>query len=316
MRRISVAFVCGALIWPASGAFGAENVVAQAVQRLRLSPQQLLSLRDFLGPFNRGTEVESSNGGFFVLRDATTMAYVGEFSLRVSSNGRLDVDRIGGPARLDTLHSVALPLRLTDKARVQAMATLANSDVTEPGSPVTPEKMEHVEPVPALPSLSLAAANLTDAAALGGLSQSRAEFWPDGSGWSASVRFQGGAPRMRMTERFFAPIRADATQVWRDNVVEIDGDVKLGFAEFEAHYACAAGAVCNLRSIAAESGLHVIRWRKTLISAVPPTFVAKIAAPVIAAPVPAATEQGEVESPAAAPPAPSGDSVPENPNGL
>ncbi|HEY1638664.1 MAG TPA: hypothetical protein VGF62_09080, partial [Rhizomicrobium sp.] len=85
MRKYRVVFLCGALMWPISAAFAAQNVVGQAVQRLHLSAQQLLSLRDFLGPFNRGTDVDAAEDGLFILRDAATMAYVGEFSLRVNS---------------------------------------------------------------------------------------------------------------------------------------------------------------------------------------------------------------------------------------
>src|SRR5690242_11155456 len=213
-------------------AFAAQNVVGQAVQRLHLSPQQLLSLRDFLGTFNRGTEVDAAEDGLFVLRDVATMAYVGEFSLRVSGGGRLDVDRIDGHARIDRSGAVLLPLRLTDKARAQAAMTLASSGAAKPGATVTAEKMAGIEPPPALPVVSIAAATPTDAAAAG-LAQSRAEFWPDGSGWSAGVRLQPDAPTMRLTERFFAPVRANVAQAWRDRVVEISGDARVAFRSEE-----------------------------------------------------------------------------------
>jgi hypothetical protein len=296
----------------------AQAAVGQAVQRLHLSPQQLLSLRDFLGSFGHGTDVDASGDGLFILRDAATMAYAGEFSLRVRSDGRLDIDRIGGPLRLDTSRAVRLPLRLTDKARVQALATLANSDAAKPEGPVTAERMERIEPAAALPAVSVAGASTTEAESTGTLIQSRAEFWPDGSGWSASIRSQAGASGMHMTERFFAPIQADATQVWRATVVEIDGEVKLGFADFENRYACMAGSSCNARSISAESGLHVIRWRKALVAAVPPTLIARIMAPAIApdvtqASAEIATQQNEAGQ--AASTAPSDGGPAESPSG-
>jgi hypothetical protein len=313
LRTYRVIFLCGALTWPIGHAFATQNGVAQAVQRLHLSPQQLLSLRDFLGPFNRGTDVDASEGGVFVLRDAATMAYAGEFSLRVSSSGRLDVDRLDGHARLDPSRAVLLPLRLTDKARAQAVMTLANSGAATLDGPVTAEKMARIESPPALPVVSLAAATLTDAAATAGLTQSRAEFWPDGSGWSATARLQAGAaPMMRITERFFAPIRADVTHVWRDRVVEIGGNAKLTFADFENRYACAASATCTARYAPAESGLHVIRWNKTLIAAVPPSLMAQIAVPAAPAPV----AEGPAPAPTVASPASSGDGAPDSPNGL
>jgi len=322
LRKYWVVFLCGALTWPICDASAAQNPVGQAVQRLHLSPQQLLSLRDFLGPFNRGTDVEASDDGLFVLRDATTMAYAGEFSLRVSSGGRLDVDRIDGHARLDPSRAVLLPLRLTDKARAQAVMTLANSGAARSGDPVTAEKMAGIEPSPPLPAVSIAAATLIDAAAAAGLVQSRAEFWPDGSGWSASVRLPPNAPTMRMMERFFAPIRGDVTQAWRDRVVEISGDTKIGFADLQKRYVCAAGAACMARYAPAENGLHVIRWNKTLIAAVPAPLLAQIAVPLAVAPVapgptPAPVQENEAApGDGTGPPASSADSAPENPNGL
>jgi hypothetical protein len=322
LRKYRVVFLCWALMWPIGPLFAAQNAVGQAVQRLHLSPQQLLSLRDFLGPFNRGTDADASEDGLFVLRDAATMAYAGEFSLRVSSGGRLDVDRIDGHARLDPSRAVLLPLRLTDKARAQAVMTLANSGAARSGDPVTAEKMAGIEPPPALPAVSIAAATLVDAAAAAGLAQSRAEFWPDGSGWSASVRVQPNAPTMRMTERFFAPIRGDAIHAWRDRAVEISGDTKVGFADLEKRYACAASAACVARYVPAENGLHVIRWNKALIAAVPAPLLAQIAVPLAVAPVaPAPTPAPAQENEAApgdgtASPASSADNVPENPNGL
>jgi hypothetical protein len=322
LRKYRVVFVCGALIWPTSHTDAAQNAVAQAVQRLHLSPQQLLSLRDFLGPFNRGTDVDAAEDGRFILRDAATMAYAGEFWLRVGSGGRLEVDRIGGPARLDPARTVPVSLRLTDKVRAQIVAALANSQAAKPDGPVTAERIERVEPPPAPPSVSVAAAQLTDASARTTLSQSRAQFWPDGSGWSVSVRLQSGAPTARMTERFLAPVQADGAQVWRARVVEISGDMKFALADFETRYPCTANAACVPRYIPAESGLHVIRWNRTLISAVPPSLMAQIAgppptSPVAQAPAPESMNNDGADAQLGTPsPAPSVQSAPGNPGGL
>ena len=327
MRKTSVVFVFGALIWPANQATAAQSAVAQAVQRLHLSAQQLLSLRDFLGPFSRGTDIEASGDGLFVVRDTATMAYSGELSLRVSSDGRLQVDRVGGHAKLDNSHVVMLPLRLTAKARADAMAALANSDAAKPEHRVSAEAMNSIEPARVLPYPAVAAAKLTDAIAHN-MTQSRAEFWPDGSGWSATVRFQTGtaASSLGMTERFFSPIRADATKVWRDSVVEIAGDVKLNFPDFESRYACApTGGCADAKTLSPERGLHVIRWSKSLIAAIPPSLMAQLTAPVVAVPAaqPAAegaTQTGEDAagfgtSPGTALPTPSAGAVPQSPNG-
>jgi hypothetical protein len=183
--------------------------------------------------------------------------------------------------------------------------------------------MNGVGPPPALPYPAVAALNLTDATA-GNMTQSRAEFWPDGSGWSAAIRLQTGtpAPLLRMTERFFSPIRADATKVWRESIVEIGGEVKLSFADFESRYACPPAEGCaNAKALSPEAGLHVIRWSKSLIAAIPRSLMAQLTTPLIAvpaaqAPVEGAVQEGEADDPAAGTtPASSAGAVPQSPNG-
>jgi hypothetical protein len=339
LRKTLLAALCGTVLSVTHAA--AENAVAQAVQKLHLSPQQLLSLRDFLGPFNRGTDVESSGAGLFVLRDARSMAYTGEFSLRVSGDGSLQVDRVSGPATLDSAHDVRLPLRLDAKSRAQVMVALAGSQLLVPrtatAAPLSPSPMANAStaPLPLMPNEEIAGVNLTDAKATGSITQSRAVFFRDGSGLAHTVRTQlasSATPTpapLRIADRYYSAIQSDRTRAWRSSLVEIDTDVQIAFADFELRYACPMGAACRPRGPApASNGLHLIRWGRQLIAAVPSALMAQMAAP---AGVPPASPPGAVAQPSApqdetAPPAatptsppaepPSQDAVPsENPSG-
>ena len=289
MRKTLLAALCGTILSVHHAA--AENAVAQAVQKLHLSPQQLLSLRDFLGPFNRGTDVESSGTGLFVLRDARSMAYTGEFSLRVGGDGSLQVDRVSGPATLDSTRDVRLPLRLDAKARAQVMAALAGSQLLIPrtaaAAPPSPSPMANTAtaPLPLMPDEEIAGFGLTDAKAAGSITQSRAVFFRDGSGLVHTVRAQlassGTTPApLRIADRYYSAIQSDGTRAWRSSVVEIGSDVQIGFADLELRYACSSGTACRPRGPApASNGVHLIRWGRQLIAAVPPALMAQMTPP-------------------------------------
>jgi hypothetical protein len=340
LRKTLLAALCGTVlsIHPAA----AENAVAQAVQKLHLSPQQLLSLRDFLGPFSRGTDVESSGTGLFVLRDARSMAYTGEFSLRAGGDGSLQVDRVSGPATLDLAGDVRLPLRLDAKSRAQVMAALAGSQLLVPTSaataPPSPSPMMNAAtaPLPLMPDEEIAGVKLTDVKATGSITQSRAVFFRDGSGLVHTVRAQlastDAAPTpapLRIADRYYSAIQSDGTRAWRSSVVEIDTDVQIGFADLELRYACPPGVACSPRGPApASNGLHLIRWGRQFIAAVPPALMAQMSPPpaVPAASLPAAVAQPSAPQDDSAPPTsiptpspaepPPQDAVPnENPSG-
>lgn len=306
LRKTLLAALCGTVlsVHPAA----AENAVAQAVQKLHLSPQQLLSLRDFLGPFSRGTDVESSAAELFVLRDARSMAYTGEFSLRVGGDGSLQVDRVSGPATLDSTRDVRLPLRLDAKSRAQVMAALAGSQLLVPrsatGAPPSPSPMANATtaPLPLMADEEISGLNLTDAKAGGSITQSSAVFFRDGSGLVHTVRAQltstaPASPPLRIADRYYSAIQSDGTRAWRSSVVEIDTDVQIAFADLELRYACPAGATCRPHGPApASNGLHLIRWGRQLIPAVPPALMAQMAA---APAVPAANTPAVVAQPSA-----------------
>jgi hypothetical protein len=282
MNKIFTIAVCGAAALALSAAPGvtADNPIGQAVQKLGLTPQQLLSLRDFLGPFNRGAEVEASEAGSFVLRDAASMIYAGEFSLRMRGDGALQVDRIAGPARLDFSRTVQLPLRLLAKSRAQAIAVLTPSQILSP-PPAPGGEPSGAQPLPALPSPQLAGLARTPSDS-GSVAQWQAVFLADGSGTVSSMRAVLGTPAtpMRITSRYYAPVRSDGTRVWRDAVLEFNSDVQLDMNGLETRYSCPAPDACSLHiPTASSTAFHMIRWQRELIPAVPPRLLAQLAPP-------------------------------------
>jgi hypothetical protein len=341
VRKTLLAALCGAVLSVSPAA--AENAVAQAVRKLHLSPQQLLSLRDFLGPFNRDTDVESSTADLFVLRDARSMAYAGQFSLRIGGDGTLQVDRVSGPATLDSAHDVRLPMRLDAKSRAQVRAAMAGSQLLSPRTatavPPTPSPMANAAtaPLPLMPDEDIAGVNLIDPKAAGAITQSRAVFFHDGSGVVHTVRAQlastagGSTPApLRITDRYYSAIQSDGTRAWRSSVLEIASDVQIAFADLELHYSCSAAAACRPRGPApASNELHLIRWGRQLIAAVPSTLLAQMASPPAAraASTPAAVAQpsvpqeGETAQPPSTPtpspaePPPQDAAPPGNPSG-
>jgi hypothetical protein len=276
LRSAIVAVVLTIAALAATGA-SAANVVGEAVQKLHLSPQQLLSLRDTLGNFGRGAAVEASGENLFVLRDTATMAYAGEFALRELPDSSLELDRVSGPATLDSANTLLISLRLNAKSRAQVLGVLANSQVAA----------QTGLPEPSLPAISLTGAN-----AAGSLMATRAVFFADGSGWVRTLRAPalpaGTAPvPMRLADRYVPAIRSDGARAWRDSAVEIDSDVQLRLADLDTRTRCAPGTLCHPHGPAASpSAIHFIRWGPQTIAAVPPSLLAQLAPqpPVVIAP--------------------------------
>jgi len=296
MKTIPVLCVALAAVSMAPAA-SADNPVAQTIQKLHLSAQQLLSVRDFLGPFNRGTEVDASGGGVFILRDTATMAYAGAFSLRTAADGSVAIDRIGGPATLDGERTVTLPLGLDRKSRAQVSAVLDRSQALPTplqGPPTDSGAPAAAIPVLSLPREDLAGLRLTGTVT-GVIAQSRAVFFRDGSGYVRSFRAQlpatGAAPQpLKIVDRYFSPIQSDGTKVWRPAIVETDADLPVSFVDLQTKYACDASAPCKpQRAVQAQSGIHLIKWTHQLVASVPQTLLAQIAPPP-AAPVESAPD--------------------------
>jgi hypothetical protein len=301
-----------ALSAPAAGTVSTVSAVGQAVQRLHLSPQQLLSLRDVLGGVERSAQVEASGVDLFILRDPGSMAYAGEFSLHIGEDGTLTVDRVSGPATLDAGQSVLLPIRLNPKSRAQVIAALAGSQVMAT-DPANPQALP-----PALPEERIAALKFTDAKAVAPIAETRAVFFRDGSGMVRNVR----APQttaastpapLRISDRYFSAIKSDGMHVWRDNVVEIDSDVAMTLTDLVARGACPLNGPCNVHTPAVSlRGFHLIRWQHQLIAAVPPSLLAQLApapapqttvpaGPATPAEAPTASPAGSAGTPATAP---------------
>jgi hypothetical protein len=310
LRKARLAVLCcGILVWFGPAA-GAQNAVAQAVQRLRLSPQQLLSLRDFLGPFSRDAAVEASGAGLFVLRDSHTMAYAGEFSIGLNPDGSLQVDRVSGPATLDATHAVLVPLRLDAKLKARLLGALSGSEMLAPPADSADAVAIALHPVASLPEQWIAGAALTQTKTAADITQARAVFFRDGSGSVQSMRFPVAAlpqpatprqtvpptpPMLHVGERYFSPIRSDGKSAWRDAVFQVDGDVQIGFSDLEARFGCAVGASCAPRGrMPPASSAHVIRWTRQLVAAVPPSLMAQMS--------PAQTQVVPAASPSTNPP--------------
>lgn len=304
--------VAGLLMTALAVVARADNPVAQAILKLHLSPQQLLSVRDYLGPFSRGIEIEASGSGAFVLRDDATMAYAGGFSLRTGSDGSVIVERVSGAATIDDAHTVTVPLALDRKTRDAVLAALANSQVVAPPRPKEPADVSGVVSVaPAsIPPEPLPALRFVNAKEQGTVWQSRAVFFPDGSGYVRSIRAaatSGASPSLKVTDRYFSPIQGDSTKLWRGEIVEVEADLPLGLADLESRYACDGGATCKPpHALTPATGIHVIKWSRQLLASVPPQLLAQIAPPPASTPVAIApTPPAQASQPA---PVPSGQS--------
>jgi hypothetical protein len=306
LRKIVIDVVlCAAMARPDFAA-AASSTVGQAVQRLHLSPQQLLSLRDVLGGVERGAQVEASGEGLFILRDPASMAYAGEFSFGVGEDGTLTLNRVGGPATLDASQSVLLPTRLNQKSRAQIAAALAGSQILAAEPDVTDRQ------APASEEERIAALKFIDARAAGPIIETSAVFFRDGSGVVRTVRATQATSSsvtpgpFRISSRYFSAVKSDGTHAWRDNVVETDSDVTMSLSDLEAHGACPLNGPCSgRRPVATVSGFHLIRWQHQLIAAVPPSLLAQLApAPETVAPAAMPVPSDVPAAPPASAPAP------------
>jgi hypothetical protein len=319
MRKTLTAALGGAALLCAGQSLAAGNSVAQAIQKLHLSAQQLLSLRDFLGTFARGTDVEASGSGLFILRDSASMNYTGEFSLRANADGSVEIERVSGPATLDAARSITLPLKLDRKSTAQALKALGASPALAPKPSAVPSdaaQPAETAPVPvsapSLPPQQLAGLKLTNPQATGVIAQARATFFRDGSGYVHSLRAQIPAADLvstplRVSDRYFAPVQSDGVKVYRAAIVEIDSDLQIALADLETRYGCDV-ATCKPSHGArpVSNGNHFIKWTHVLVAAVPAPLLAQIAPP----PAAPAVDAGQGSAPAAAsstagtPPAP------------
>ncbi|HEY8696187.1 MAG TPA: hypothetical protein VIM02_01100 [Rhizomicrobium sp.] len=320
MRKTLTAALGGTALLCSGQALAAGNSVAQAIQKLHLSAQQLLSVRDFLGTFARGTDIEASGSGLFILRDSASMNYSGEFSLSANADGSVEIERVSGPATLDASRAVTLPLKLDRKSTAQALKALGNSPalVPKPSAAPPPGTTQPIEAAPApalapsLPPPQLARLKLTNPQATGIVSQARATFFRDGSGYAHSFRAQIPATDLvstplRVSDKYFAPVQSDGVKVYRAAIVEIDSDLQIALADLETRYGCDAATckpVHGARPVS--NGNHFIKWTRVLVASVPAPLLAQIAPPP-ATPAIGAAQGGSpaaASSAAGTPPAP------------
>jgi hypothetical protein len=307
MRKTLTAALGGTALLCAGQALAAGNSVAQAIQKLHLSAQQLLSVRDFLGTFARGTDIEASGSGLFVVRDSASMNYSGEFSLRAIADGSVEIERVSGPATLDASRAITLPLKLDRKSTAQALKALGNSPALAPkpsaASPGTTQPTEAAPvplPAPSLPPPQLAGLKLTNPQATGVIAQARATFFRDGSGYVHSFRAQIPAADLvstplRVSDKYFAPVQSDGVKVYRAAIVEIDSDLQIALADLQTRYGCDVATckpVHGARPVS--NGNHFIKWTHVLVASVPAPLLAQIAPP----PSAPAIDAGQGGSPA------------------
>jgi hypothetical protein len=285
MRIVFAAAFCAGVLAFGSAA-SAENPVAREVQKLQASAQQLLSLRDFLGPLNRGVEMESSGSGVFVVRDAASMAYSGEFRIRTGSQGSIEVERVTGPAIFDDSRSVRVPsLRLDAKARAQVAAILVGSQLQAAlSSPGPATNLIASASVSSPLQNPVSGLRLTTANIAGPISQYRAVFFRDGSGYVQGFRTevpQAGSlsPALRVANTYYTAVRTDGAQVWREAIVEAEGDAQLSLTDLESHCSCPAGEDCRTAERwLLSTGLHIVKRSHQLVSSVPPQLLAQMSA--------------------------------------
>lgn len=310
MRTIIAAALCGVALGAVEPT-SAGNSVAQAIQKLHLSAQQLLSVRDFLGPFGRGTDIEASGTNLFVLRDSASMNYSGEFSIHSDPDGSVEIERVAGPATLDFSRSVTLPLKLDRKSRAQVLKSMAGAQAIAPAAPslVPAGAMDTIvpsgSPPPAvLPAEQVAGLKVTNPQATGAVSQAKATFYRDGSGYVRSFRAQIPATDLastplRVSDKYFSPVQSDGVKVYRAAVVEVDSDIQIAFADLEMRYGCDLSACKPPHGSAPVSnGNHLIKWSRVLVAAVPAQLLAQIAPPPAPSPPPSGAAPSTVVPPA------------------
>ena len=309
MRIIVAAAVCGSVLLPGRSAL-AENAIAQEVQKLQASAPQLLSLRDFLGPLNREFDVEASGAGVFILRDASSMAYGGEFTIRQGPQGSIEIERVTGAAALDNTRAVKLPaLRLDSKARAQVAAGFAGSQMagrlSAGGAETDRASAPATPPVPS--QMLISALRMIGPNGTGLISQSKAVFFRDGSGYVQGFRAQlmqtaSLSPVLRVADAYYSAIKGDGAHVWRDAIVEAGGDAQLSVSDLELHCSCPMGADCKTAERwLLSSGVHVIKRSHQLVSSVPPQLLSQMA-PAVPPVAPISAAAGAPQKPAASAP--------------
>jgi hypothetical protein len=166
----------------------------------------------------------------------------------------------------------------------------------------------------------MAGLKLTNATATGAISQAKATFYRDGSGYVRSFRAQIPATDLastplRLSDKYFSAVQSDGVKVYRAAIVEVDSDIQIAFADLEMRYGCDLSACKPARGSAPVSnGNHLIKWSRVLVAAVPAQLLAQIAPPP--AP-PSATPSAAAPAPVS--PSPAGETpapaVPDKSNG-
>lgn len=303
-----------ALLLGAAAPVGQETTIADALDQLQLTPQQIVSLREFFGQFGRDSKIFGTTTGdgtaVLDLRDPKTNDRLGQLIMRINADGSVSVARLSGDAKFDSAHAVVLPLFADSKKRDEiklAMATSAAGTVN-PETPTAPlpfmqtQRLMRVTLNPPDPKGIKSPATIITASII---TQAQATFFPDGSGFASGIRATAlGAdapkdvrvPTLHLFGRYLSKLESDGLRVFRAKTVELAGDVAMSFDAFEARLACAApgrcGAVWSLAAPDIASSLHVMRKENATVPRAPLDLVTSLAPPLDPAQsIPALTTQ-------------------------
>jgi hypothetical protein len=276
-----------------------ETTIADAIDRLQLTPQQLLSLQEFFGQFGRDDKAfgTTSSDGTTVLdlRDPQTNQSVGELIMRPNGDGSVSVARLSGAAQFDAAHLVVLPLFADAKKRNEIAAALSASAAGTPPALTTAAVMPPA-PLPFLQTQKLLrVVPVSDPSdeSQNQISQAQATFFPDGSVFANGVRATVVAtdapkgtrvPTLHVFGRYLSKLESDGLRIFRAKTVELAGDVGMSFNDFETKLACDVPGHCSALwgtiAPAFVSSLHVMRHANVTVPRAPLDLITALAPPI------------------------------------
>ena len=294
----AAAFVVATIFPAASTQAAEETTIADALDKLQLTPQQLVSLREFFGQFGRDDKVFGATSGdgttVLDLRDPTSNQSVGQLIMRTNADGSVSLARLTGAAHFDYTRLVVLPLFADSKKRNEIAAALSVSeagalDSAAPTAPLPFQNSQKLMRVALNPDASTDAENLNQISQAQ-ISQSQATFFRDGSGFVSGMRAtvvaadspkQSSAPTLHIFGRYLSKLESDGLRLFRAKTVELAGDARLSFDDFETKLACGTpghcGTVWSMTAPDVASSLHVMRRVNATVPRAPLDLITSMA---------------------------------------
>ncbi|MBI3677155.1 MAG: hypothetical protein HY243_11140 [Proteobacteria bacterium] len=289
----AAAFVFAAIFPPASAQAAEETTIADALDKLQLTPQQLVSLREFFGQFGRDDKVFGTTSGdgttVLDLHDPSTNQSVGQLIMRTNADGSVSLARLTGAAHFDYTRLVVLPLFADAKKRDEIAAALAASEAgaVDSVAPTAPLPFQQTQK---LMRVALNPDNSADTENLSQISQAQATFFRDGSGFVSGMRAavvvadapkKTLAPALHIFGRYLSKLESDGLRLFRAKTVELAGDARLSFDDFETKLACSTpghcGTVWSMTAPDVASSLHVMRRVNATVPRAPLDLISSMA---------------------------------------